>query len=275
MSDTWRKSLETVKLGFVVAAQAYPDAKHAIVLSKDEHDGACLHGSGKHSHHCDYSFCMSRKDTAEKLWWHCRFTSRDGGANTRYFELARDAGRCAKQCAAISEYGLNDFARGDDDLWTVLVYRLAWAQDDEAALKSFSELLTPDGMQSVTSIEAGMMPDRLRSELAPNAFAASAYAADILLAPPSKAKSRKRSRTLPKDRELTAKQVEAVQVFGECKGNKAAAARRLGIDRSSLAERLDRAWEKLGKRATKHATKAIPRDRRGQAHVSAEDDRRQ
>jgi hypothetical protein len=76
----------------------------------------------------------------------------------------------------------------------------------------------------------------------------------------------------PKIRPVTPKQTEAVQIVGECQGNLAAAARKLGIDRKTLKERYDAACKKLGIAATKHRTRALPKDRRGQEDVAAGDD---
>jgi predicted DNA-binding protein (UPF0251 family) len=91
---------------------------------------------------------------------------------------------------------------------------------------------------------------------------------------PVKRPRRRRRMTDAPPRPLTAKQTEAVQIVGECKGNLAEAARRLGIDRATLKERYEAASEKLGKRAVKHATKSLPTDRRGQENLSRYDDRR-
>ena len=78
-----------------------------------------------------------------------------------------------------------------------------------------------------------------------------------------------------KERDLTAKELEAIYTIGVCRGNKSKAARQIGIDRKSLAERFDRALQKLGKRVVQqHITKSMPRDRRGQEHIAEDDDRR-
>lgn len=83
---------------------------------------------------------------------------------------------------------------------------------------------------------------------------------------------RRRAGLVPKP--LTAKQTETVQVVGECKGDLAEAARRLGIDRKTVKQHYDAASRKLGKIAVKHTTQPLRTDRRGQANVAQEDDRR-
>lgn len=97
------------------------------------------------------------------------------------------------------------------------------------------------------------------------------FAAGIKSLKPSK---RRRRQGDPKQVALTPKQTEAVQIYGECKGNFAAAARRLGIDRKSFKERYDAAAGKLGSKAVKHATTQIASDKRGQSDIVEKDDRR-
>lgn len=85
---------------------------------------------------------------------------------------------------------------------------------------------------------------------------------------------RRRRRAERPAKPLTAKQTEALQIVGECKGNLAEAAGRLGIDRKSLKERYDTALKKLGRTHLKYVTEQIRQDLRGQANVAEEDDRR-
>lgn len=83
---------------------------------------------------------------------------------------------------------------------------------------------------------------------------------------------RRKSDNMPKP--LTAKQLEAVQIVGECKGNITKAAEQVGIDRKSMQERYDAAMTKLGASAVKHKTKQLGNDKRGQANIVGGDDRR-
>jgi hypothetical protein len=81
-------------------------------------------------------------------------------------------------------------------------------------------------------------------------------------------------------RPLTPKQAEALHTLGECAGNYAKAARRIGIDRKSFEERCKAAYGKLGRKGTKRhemeINKALvaklPRDGRGQEVVATHDD---
>lgn len=75
-------------------------------------------------------------------------------------------------------------------------------------------------------------------------------------------------------RPLTAKQGEALQIVGECKGNIAEAARRTGCDRKTMEQHYKTGMAKLGKSAVKHRTKRMPVDLRGQEHVGDGEDRR-
>ena len=75
---------------------------------------------------------------------------------------------------------------------------------------------------------------------------------------------RRRPPLTPKARPLTARQAEVVQIVGECRGDLAEAARRLGIDRKTVKESYDAGNRKLGIRAMpKPKTVALPVDRRG------------
>jgi hypothetical protein len=91
---------------------------------------------------------------------------------------------------------------------------------------------------------------------------------------PSKPQRRRRKRPPMIEKPLTDKQVEAVQIVGECSGNLSEAARRLATDRSALTQRYRAALRKMGKAVVKHATKRLPTDRRGQATVGERDDSR-
>ncbi len=87
---------------------------------------------------------------------------------------------------------------------------------------------------------------------------------------------RSRRRQITRGRPLTPKQVEAVQIYGECKGNLTKAAANIGIDRTSFRERLDGAYEKLGQKRPKRQglrARRLPQDRRGQVNIT-EDRRR-
>jgi predicted DNA-binding protein (UPF0251 family) len=85
---------------------------------------------------------------------------------------------------------------------------------------------------------------------------------------------RKRKRGTIKVKPLTARQVEVVQIVGECNGDLAEAARKLGIDRKTVKQHFDAASRKLGKAVVTHATQPLRRGLRGEADVSYEDDRR-
>jgi hypothetical protein len=93
--------------------------------------------------------------------------------------------------------------------------------------------------------------------------------------PADKPARRTRRGTKPrKPRPLTGRQVEAVQVVGECKGDIAKAAKRLGLHRKTVAESYKAGLTKLGKVAVKHGTRLFPRDRRGQEDIAEGDDTR-
>lgn len=91
---------------------------------------------------------------------------------------------------------------------------------------------------------------------------------------PGTPRKRRRRKTDAAPRPLTPKQTEVVQIVGECKGNLAEAARRLGIDRATVEEYYEAANKKLGKQAVKHATRNLPTDKRGQDNLSSDDDQR-
>jgi hypothetical protein len=87
---------------------------------------------------------------------------------------------------------------------------------------------------------------------------------------------RRRPGTVKKLRRLTIPQTEAVQIVGECKGNIAEAARRLGKNRKTVEEAYKAGLKKLGKQAvrSRDKTRLFARDRRGQDCISEDDDRR-
>jgi len=92
----------------------------------------------------------------------------------------------------------------------------------------------------------------------------------------SVARRRKRRGGGKGDRPLTPKETEALQLYGQSNGSYAAVAKRLGIDRKSVWERIQRAFEKLGPIMTKDLKRpsgrgkaqALPLDRSGQVDVA-------
>ncbi len=91
---------------------------------------------------------------------------------------------------------------------------------------------------------------------------------------PTNGPKRKRHRASGKIQPLTAKQLEAVQIVGECRGNIAEAAKRLGKARKTVEQHYKTGMEKLGASAPRHGTQRLPADRRGQENLCAADDRR-
>lgn len=85
---------------------------------------------------------------------------------------------------------------------------------------------------------------------------------------------KRRRRSDKRQRPLTVKQTEAVQIVGECGGNIASAAQRMGLDRKTVKQHYDAAMAKLGRRVIKHNTTPIQHDNRGQASITTDDDRR-
>lgn len=85
---------------------------------------------------------------------------------------------------------------------------------------------------------------------------------------------RRRRRQPAEPKPLTPKQVEVVQLYGECKGDFAEVARRMNLDRKTVVEHYEAAMKKMGKTAVKPTTRSIPADRRGQATLSHDDDQR-
>lgn len=89
---------------------------------------------------------------------------------------------------------------------------------------------------------------------------------------PTKQKRRRRRDTPP--RELTPRQLEAVQVVGECENNFAEAARRIGCNRTTVQQHYQAGMKKLGAKAVKHKTQRLLKGKRGEERVLEEDDRR-
>jgi DNA-binding CsgD family transcriptional regulator len=109
------------------------------------------------------------------------------------------------------------------------------------------------------------------------AEAAKARSQDGASRPPaSKPKRTRRPSRARKPRPLTPRQTEVVQIVGECKGDIAEAARRLGKNRKTVEEAYRAGMTKLGKTVyhSKGKTRLLARDRRGQENISEGDDQR-
>lgn len=91
--------------------------------------------------------------------------------------------------------------------------------------------------------------------------------------PKKQGSKRKRRRTSPRaEAPLTNKQVEAMQLVGECKGNFAAAAKAAGKSRQAMKKLYDKGASKVGLAAPKHRTQRLPTDRRGQEMIPSPED---
>jgi hypothetical protein len=85
-------------------------------------------------------------------------------------------------------------------------------------------------------------------------------------------KPKRRRKTARAPAPLTPKQVEAVQLIGEHKGNISAAARAAGKSPQAMTKLYEKASKKLGKKAVEHVTQRLPIDNRGQEAVAAEEE---
>lgn len=92
-----------------------------------------------------------------------------------------------------------------------------------------------------------------------------------------KPKRRRASDKPRKPRPPTQRQLEAIQIVGECRGNVAEAARRLGKDRKTVEEAYRTGMAKAGKEVfwqnKKTKTRLLIRDKRGQETVSTDAER--
>ncbi len=148
-----------------------------------------------------------------------------------------------------------------------------------------------EGQPTITEVTDQGPGRRTLWAILPNVAKVSVAAMDFLLAPetgkevlteappPAKAatphiKKRRRSGAAEKPRPLTPPQAEAIQIVGECKGNMAEAARRLGKDRKTLDQAYRAGLTKLGKQPVRYGTRTLYRDRRGQENIAKSDDRR-
>jgi predicted DNA-binding protein (UPF0251 family) len=91
---------------------------------------------------------------------------------------------------------------------------------------------------------------------------------------PEKRKAKRRRRA--RNNQITARQLEAAQLFGEHKGNFAAGAKAMGISRTAFIKLYSKACKKLGKSAVtnKTSTVMLRADKRGQIDIGNGDDRR-
>lgn len=108
--------------------------------------------------------------------------------------------------------------------------------------------------------------ERLRALLCAELHAAMCDAEKI----PASITTRRR-RTLPAKRPVTAAEAEAVQMVGQCSGNKSEAARQLGKHRTTVDQLYKSGMAKAGKTITQRpSTNRLPQDDRGQDSIAAE-----
>jgi predicted DNA-binding protein (UPF0251 family) len=150
------------------------------------------------------------------------------------------------------------------ELGRAIAFRVEHAFDSEQRPKSLS-LLRFDPSWLVTRIE----DEAVRANRPPPGAADES----ARLRPPPK--QRRRATKPRKPKALTSRQAEVIQIVGECKGNIAAAARRLGRNQKTVAESYKAAMAKIGKTVVRSKDKArlLPRDKRGQEIVSDSDER--
>jgi predicted DNA-binding protein (UPF0251 family) len=128
----------------------------------------------------------------------------------------------------------------------------------------FPNVVLPPCLPARNAAEAYSVADFLLRQLE---SAAGPKAAQLAV----RRKPKRRRATERKPTPLTPEQTEAVQLVGEYKGNIAAAARAAGKSRTAMVKLYRKATAKLGKKAIKHITQPMPRDRRGQETIAADE----
>lgn len=85
--------------------------------------------------------------------------------------------------------------------------------------------------------------------------------------PHKTAAKRKHRQCVPRTKQ-TAKQLAALEAYGECKGNYSLTAKRLGVSRSTAKQHVEAAYRKMGLKVPKMPrTQALPQDHRGNVNV--------
>ena len=132
-------------------------------------------------------------------------------------------------------------------------------------------------------VDAGLTPRRRRFTIRPTIFFRQSKAIAKLLPyvvkgtkHRKKRATRRRRSTTDKPRKLTPWQIEVIEIVGDCKGNAAAAGRKLNRDASTIREVFKAGMKKLGKDTLyfKKSGRLITRDQRGQLDVADIDDAR-
>jgi len=95
---------------------------------------------------------------------------------------------------------------------------------------------------------------------------------ETLPSPPKPKPQPSRRRAPSKPKPLTARQAEALQLFGECKGNYQETARRMGVVPKTVRQHVDAALKKLGQSATDYCcvtrTQKLPVGKRGEPLIT-------
>lgn len=185
-------------------------------------------------------------------------------------------------------YGSQEFADVVRTVWADLVGQNAgtWPQQTRDDL----DAPPPGGRRIPTGGTGAAAPPQQGQEAQQEAYREAAYRAlaevfeqlrgelgTAAAAPQRGGRGRKRRGGTPSANKvypLTERQLDALHIVGECKGNIAEAARRLRKDRTTVRQHYRVAMRKLGRRAQEYQTQRLPMDRRGQLHASKADDLR-
>lgn len=215
-------------------------------------DGCGIHGFGS--------------DNATRT---CHIVTANRPARHRFLALADEAGRLLGQWATVAGIDPATAGAGGAMAWQFALFELAWA----GRLPMGADCYDIGGQGFYSELR-----DAVRASCYAVEYLAGIDAGPELAAGPVGEPQRPKRRQRKTDaapRPLTAKQAEAVQIVGECKGNYSEAARRLGVkDPKTVRQHYKAGLRKLGRKAVKYATQRLPSDKRGQDNVSSDGDRR-
>lgn len=175
------------------------------------------------------------------------------------------------ECEALAEWIKAEHLRWHDEPWLADGQRVVTARLDDL-LGTTVDLDLPGTLPSLHNLDerrALHILNGLRRR-----------ATEAVGPPGTKSKGGKSDQPKPKRRrrtgkkKLSARQLQAAQLYGECKGNMAEVARQMRVCSKTARQHYQAALRRLGRVAVKHLTGRLPTDRRGQENVADGDDER-
>lgn len=194
MLEQWKRDLRRFSRDFEDAGNRFPESVHRIFVyhcflqtwgREGPTDLGLSDGHGMGPAGAPYQFMTHDGER----WWHCLVdgTEDDSSCAREFLTLAQKAGKVLpRECLPedlkkiVLQTSDEKYPVSDEDVWTILLYRLGLEHRDTLPFKVLTERVSSVGLEPVPRLEAMKFPVRLRANLDMDPFSASAHLCEFL-----------------------------------------------------------------------------------------------